>query len=547
MRQAFDLYACVRPARTFPGVPHPLRTERAIDLVVVRENSEGEYVDNGGVVASGTPDEVAVQSAVHTRRGVERILRFSFELAHTRRRRLTMITKSNAQRFAYVLWDRVFSELMPEYPGVATEKLHIDAATLELVRRPHTFDVVVGSNLFGDILSDLTGGITGSLGLNPSANLDPTRRSPSLFEPVHGSAPDIAGRGVANPTGAILSAAMMLEWLGEPAAAAALRAAVERALAAGALTPDLGGTLTTTAMTTKDRGAPLVVNATPLVWRTALPLLAGAAIALTPAPAGLAGYAWHYFAAFVVVILLLITEPLPAAAIGLIGVTAVASTETALQSRPTGRSRLPCPGRDPEMDARRIRQRHGVADLRGLHRRDGLREDAARPPNCAVPRQATGQTNARPRLRNRALRPRAGRVHTVEHRAQRGDDLPDHPQHPGTVRIAPGRRATADWRLSHVGGIRHDLRHELHVRHRARAEPPGARDGEDPHRHRHHVDRLAGGVSARGPGAPAPAAVRRLQAVSTRDCGERRSAAMGGARATADGASSRDAKRRWRH
>jgi tartrate dehydrogenase/decarboxylase/D-malate dehydrogenase len=251
MRQAFDLYACVRPARTFPGVPHPLRTERAIDLVVVRENSEGEYVDNGGVVAHGTPDEIAVQSAVHTRRGVERILRFSFELARTRRRRLTMITKSNAQRFAYVLWDRVFSELTPEYPDIATEKLHIDAATLELVRRPHTFDVVVGSNLFGDILSDLTGGITGSLGLNPSANLDPTRRSPSLFEPVHGSAPDIAGRGVANPTGAVLSAAMMLDWLGEPSAAATLRAAVERALAAGALTPDLGGTLTTTAMTTR--------------------------------------------------------------------------------------------------------------------------------------------------------------------------------------------------------------------------------------------------------------------------------------------------------
>jgi tartrate dehydrogenase/decarboxylase/D-malate dehydrogenase len=251
MRQAFDLYACVRPARTFPGVPHPLRTDRAIDLVVVRENSEGEYVDNGGIVASGTPDEVAVQSAVHTRRGVERILRFSFELARTRRRRLTMITKSNAQRFAYVLWDRVFSELTPTYADVATEKLHIDAATLELVRRPHTFDVVVGSNLFGDILSDLTGGITGSLGLNPSANLDPTRRSPSLFEPVHGSAPDIAGQGIANPTGAVLSAAMMLEWLGELAAAAILRAAVERTLEARHLTPDVGGTLSTAEMTAR--------------------------------------------------------------------------------------------------------------------------------------------------------------------------------------------------------------------------------------------------------------------------------------------------------
>src|SRR5262245_45279374 len=251
LRQTFDLYACVRPARTFPGVPSPLRTEQPIDLVVVRENSEGEYVDNGGVTARGTPDEVAIQSAVHTRRGVERILRFSFDLARTRRRRLTMITKSNAQRFAYVLWDTVLAELTGEYSDVATEKLHIDAATLELVRRPQTFDVIVGSNLFGDILSDLTGGITGSLGLNPSANLDPQRRAPSLFEPVHGSAPDIAGRGIANPTGALLSAGMMLEWLGEGTVATALREAIERALAAGHRTPDIGGSLTTAAMTAK--------------------------------------------------------------------------------------------------------------------------------------------------------------------------------------------------------------------------------------------------------------------------------------------------------
>jgi tartrate dehydrogenase/decarboxylase / D-malate dehydrogenase len=249
LRQAFDLYACVRPARTFPGVAGPLRTNHPIDLVVVRENSEGEYVDNGGVTGGGTPGEVAVQSAVHTRRGVERILRFAFDLARTRRRRLAMITKSNAQRFAYGLWDRVLAELAPQYADVETEKLHIDAATLELVRRPHSFDVIVGSNLFGDILSDLTGGITGSLGLNPSANLDPERRAPSLFEPVHGSAPDIAGRGIANPTGAVLSAAMMLEWLGEARAAEAVRSAVERTLAAGHLTPDLGGTLTTAGMT----------------------------------------------------------------------------------------------------------------------------------------------------------------------------------------------------------------------------------------------------------------------------------------------------------
>ena len=249
LRQAFDLYACVRPARTFAGVPGPLRSGEPIDLVVVRENSEGEYVDNGGVLAVDTPGEVALQTAVHTRRGVERILRFAFELARTRRRRLAMITKSNAQRYAYVLWDRVLVEMAPQFADVSIEKLHIDAATLELVRRPQTFDVIVGSNLFGDILSDLTGGITGSLGLNPSANLNPERRFPSLFEPVHGSAPDIAGRGIANPAGAILSAAMMLEWLGEADAAAAVRRAVERALAEGHVTPDGGGTLTTAAVT----------------------------------------------------------------------------------------------------------------------------------------------------------------------------------------------------------------------------------------------------------------------------------------------------------
>ena len=249
LRQAFDLYACVRPARTFPGVVGPLRNEAAIDLVVVRENSEGEYIDNGGFLATGTPDEVAVQSAIHTRRGVERILRFSFALARTRRRKLTMITKSNAQRYAYVLWDRVLGEIAPEFADVAVDKLHIDAATLELVRRPQTFDVIVGSNLFGDILSDLTGGVTGSLGLNPSANLNPERRFPSLFEPVHGSAPDIAGKGIANPTGAILSAAMMLEWLGEGDAATRVRSAIERVLGARILTPDVGGTQTTAQIT----------------------------------------------------------------------------------------------------------------------------------------------------------------------------------------------------------------------------------------------------------------------------------------------------------
>ena len=249
LRQAFGLYANVRPAQTFRGVLGPLRSDRPIDLIVVRENSEGEYVDNGGTLAAGAPDELAVQSAVHTRRGIERILRFAFHLARTRSRRLAMITKSNAQRHAYGLWDRVLVELAPEFADVTVEKLHIDAATLHLVRRPHTFDVIVGSNLFGDILSDLTGGITGSLGLNPSANLDPERRCPSLFEPVHGSAPDIAGRGIANPTGAILSAAMMLQWLCQNQAAAAIRMAVAQTFADGNLTQDLGGKLTMSELT----------------------------------------------------------------------------------------------------------------------------------------------------------------------------------------------------------------------------------------------------------------------------------------------------------
>ncbi len=250
LRQAFALYANVRPAQTFPGVKGPLRSELPIDMVVVRENSEGEYVDNGGTLATGTPDEIALQGAVHTRRAIERILRFAFELARTRTRRLAMITKSNAQRHAYGLWDRVLVEVASEYTDVAVEKLHIDAATLHVVRRPHTFDVIVGSNLFGDIMSDLTGGITGSLGLNPSANLDPQRNFPSLFEPVHGSAPDIAGQGIANPVGAILSAAMMVDWLGAQPAARAIRGGVEQAFADGCLTQDLGGKLTTDELTT---------------------------------------------------------------------------------------------------------------------------------------------------------------------------------------------------------------------------------------------------------------------------------------------------------
>ena len=258
MRQAFDQFACVRPARTFPGVLSPLVGDPQIDMIVVRENSEGEYVNCGGRVAVGTPNEVAVQSAVHTRRGVERVLRYGFELAlrPERRQRLTMVTKSNAQRYGMTLWDEILDQIVPEYPTVQVDKQHVDACAMNFIRQPEQFDVVVASNLFGDILSDLSGAITGSLGLNPSANLDPTRRFPSLFEPVHGSAPDISGKGICNPTGAMLSAAMMLEWLGgapgalasHADAADAIRKGVEHVLAREA-TPDAGGGLTTSQFT----------------------------------------------------------------------------------------------------------------------------------------------------------------------------------------------------------------------------------------------------------------------------------------------------------
>ena len=248
LRQAFDLYACVRPAKLLAGVRPLLTDSNPIDMIVVRENVEGEYLASGGRFKVGTPDEVALQTAIHTRRGIERVLRFGFELARTRAKHLTMITKSNALKYGYVLWDEVQDEVATAYPDVKTDRQHIDAAAMNFVRRPSQFDVVVASNLFGDILTDLSGAITGSLGLNPSANLDPQRKCPSLFEPVHGSAPDIAGKGIANPAAAILSAAMMLDWLDLKPAAAAIHNAVEGAVADGCATPDLGGELTSRQM-----------------------------------------------------------------------------------------------------------------------------------------------------------------------------------------------------------------------------------------------------------------------------------------------------------
>jgi tartrate dehydrogenase/decarboxylase/D-malate dehydrogenase len=250
IRQTFDQYACVRPSKLYPGVRGLLagKGPTEIDFVVIRENSEGEYVDNGGRLKRGTPDEVAIQTALHSRKGVERILRYGFELARARRSKLTMATKSNAQRHAYVLWDEVLEVLRPQYADVTADRQHCDALIMNLVRWPEKFDVIVASNLFGDLLTDLGGVIGGGLGLAPSTNTNPERQFPSMFEPVHGSAPDIAGRGIANPLAAILSAAMMLDHLNERSAASLIRRAVERTLADGCKTADLGGNLTTRQM-----------------------------------------------------------------------------------------------------------------------------------------------------------------------------------------------------------------------------------------------------------------------------------------------------------
>jgi tartrate dehydrogenase/decarboxylase/D-malate dehydrogenase len=251
IRRAFEQYANVRPTVLFPGVATPLaEKEKPIDIVLVRENTEGEYAQVGGTVHGGTGNEVAVQTAVFTRLGTERIIRFAFELAQAEgRRSVTSITKSNAQGHSMTFWDRVFREVAAQFPKVETASILVDAAAMELIRRPWSFDVIVASNLFGDICSEITATVTGGLGLAPSANLDPTHRHPSMFEPVHGSAPDIAGRGIANPVGAILSAGLMLAWLGESAAAEAIQAAVRQALGPGGVrTRDIGGQASTVEM-----------------------------------------------------------------------------------------------------------------------------------------------------------------------------------------------------------------------------------------------------------------------------------------------------------
>jgi tartrate dehydrogenase/decarboxylase/D-malate dehydrogenase len=251
--QGFDQYANVRPARLLPGVRSPLQGVEPGDLdwIVVRENTEGEYAGAGGRVHRGLPEEVGTEVAIFTRIGCERIMRFAFDLARTRpKKRLTLVTKSNAQRHGMVLWDETFARAARDFPDVSTDKELVDAMTTRMVLKPRSLDVIVATNLHADILSDLASALTGSLGLGPTANLDPERRFPSMFEPIHGSAFDITGKGVANPIASFWSAALMLEHLGERDAAAFLMDAIERTLAAGdVLTADLGGSATTADVT----------------------------------------------------------------------------------------------------------------------------------------------------------------------------------------------------------------------------------------------------------------------------------------------------------
>ncbi|MEP7118639.1 MAG: tartrate dehydrogenase [Acidobacteriota bacterium] len=253
IRQHFEQYVNLRPMKLLAGVPGPLR-DRApadIDWVCVRENSEGEYAGLGGRLHRGTPHEVAEQTGLFTRRGIDRVVRYACELAMTRPRKLlASATKSNALQHSMVLWDEVVEEVARDFPTLTIRKYHVDALAARMVTHPHTLDVMVASNLFGDILTDLGAAVSGSLGVAPGANLNPTRQFPSMFEPIHGSAPDIAGRGIANPIGAIWAAALMLDHLGQADAGGAMVDAIEAVLAAGQVrTPDLGGAATTAEMT----------------------------------------------------------------------------------------------------------------------------------------------------------------------------------------------------------------------------------------------------------------------------------------------------------
>ena len=250
--QGFDQYVNLRPTRILRGLSSPLRDCKPQDLdwVIVRENTEGEYAGQGGRAHRGLPEEVATETAIFTRRGVTRIMRYAFQLAQSRARKLlTVVTKSNAQRYGMVLWDEIAAEVAQEFPDVIWDKMLVDAMTTRMVGRPASLDTIVATNLHADILSDLAAALAGSLGIAPTANIDPDRRFPSMFEPIHGSAFDIVGKGIANPIGALWTAALMLEHLGEREAAGELMRPLEKVTESGVRTPDLGGKATTREVT----------------------------------------------------------------------------------------------------------------------------------------------------------------------------------------------------------------------------------------------------------------------------------------------------------
>jgi tartrate dehydrogenase/decarboxylase / D-malate dehydrogenase len=249
IRRHFQQYINLRPVKTMVGATSPLTTDRSIDMVIVRENNEGEYSEVGGRIYRGLPQEAAIQEAVFTRFGITRVARFAADLARRRGGRVTSATKSNGIVHTMPFWDEIVGEVVQDYSDVTVESVLVDALAARMVLQPWSFDVIVASNLFGDILSDLGSALTGSIGVAPSANLNPEREHPSMFEPVHGSAPDIAGTGVANPVGQIWAGAMMLEHLGHPDAARHLISAFESVLASGLSTRDLGGTLSTSQFT----------------------------------------------------------------------------------------------------------------------------------------------------------------------------------------------------------------------------------------------------------------------------------------------------------
>ncbi len=247
VRTAFDQYVNYRPARLLPGIEGPLRNKKPddIDFVVVRENTEGEFVQSGGFVRPDFADGMATDTSIFTRKGIERIARYSFELARRRRKRITNVTKSNTLIHSLAYWDRIVEQVSADYPDVAYRKMYVDNASANFVLHPEVFDVIVTTNFIGDILSDLGGSIMGSLGLGPSGNINPERTYPSMFEPIHGSAPDIAGQGIANPIGAIWSGAIMLEHLARPQAAKSIVQAIEATVRQGIIPVDLGGSART--------------------------------------------------------------------------------------------------------------------------------------------------------------------------------------------------------------------------------------------------------------------------------------------------------------